>query len=302
MRLSSIPTFLALAVLAPAHSAWAQNRIRSDAKLTEETAAVWSNIKSALQAKDGDTFFESNLNNSLFPGGRNGVRVFRGTVVSSHPADHPSELVLAISDDIHPEATLKLKEGNFKGPITPGSKVAFRGIVTGYTKDPFMLTLEVGGEDGSDLTFALVLVAETHEEAASVTMPSLWVNYPSRLNTGSVRISLDGFPMHTFTLNDHGATTEMAGVLLERFLVSAGWYSYPHSLDHQVHYVVEVQGVHSVVALDLVGQGSFDRQSWLVPTDTSHSKPEAALIVVQADGTLIQRVEGIQRIQVSEKQ
>src|SRR5580692_12358337 len=147
MRLPSISILLALAAVSPAHYAWGQNRIRSDAKLTEESAAVWNSIKSALQANDGDVFFESNLKKSLFPGGRNGVRVFSGTVVSSSPIEHPSELVLAISEDNHLEATVKLKEGHFKGPIAPGSRVAFRGFVTAYMKNPFMLTLEVGGED-----------------------------------------------------------------------------------------------------------------------------------------------------------
>jgi len=302
MRVSSISILLALAAVSPAHFVWGQKQIRSDAKLAEESAAVWSSIKSALQATDGDVFFESNLKNSLFPGGRNGIRVFSGTVVSSRPVEQPNELVLAISEDNHPEATVKLKEGNFKGPITPGSKVAFRAIVTGYRRDPFMLTLEVEGEDGSGPSFAL-LVAEAHEEAAPMQMPSVWVNYPSRLGKGSIKIDLDGFPMHTFTLNDHGATTETTGVRLERFLVTAGWYPYPHSLDNQLHYSVEVEGLRSVVTLDLAGVGSFfDRQAWLVPTVNADSKPEVALVVVQADGILIQRVDGVQRIRVSEKQ
>jgi len=300
MRLPSISILLALAAVFPAHLASGQNRIRSDAKLTEETAAVWNSIKSALQAKDGDVFFESNLKNSLFPGGRNGVRVFRGTVVSSRPAEHPNELVLAISDNNHPEATVKLKEGHFKGPVTPGSKVAFRAILTAFTKEPFMLTLEVGGEDGSGLTFASVVVAEAHEEAASGPMPSLWVNYPSRLTTGFVKISLDGFLMHTFTVNDQGATKETTGVRLEWFLVTAGWYG--HLPINHSHYAVEVEGPRSVVTLDLVGVGSFDRQVWLVPTVNADSKPEAALVVVHADGTLIQRIDDVQRIRVSEKQ
>ena len=298
MRLLSTPILLALAA---APFACGQVRIRSAAKLAEESSAVWTGIKTALQARDGDAFFESSLKNSLFPGGRNGVRVFQGTVVSSHPSEHPNELMLAISDDSHAEATLKLKEGQFKGPITSGSKVAFRAIVTAYIKEPFMLTLEVENEDSSGLTFVLVLVAESREEAAPLEMPSLWVNYPSRVNTGSVKISLDGFGLHSFTVDDHGATTEMEGIPLERFLVSAGWYAYPHSLDQRLHYAVEVEGAQSAVTLDLDGRGSFETQSWLVPTGRPGSASEAALVVVRADGTLIQRVEGIQRIRVSQK-
>jgi hypothetical protein len=85
-------------------------------------------------------------------------------------------------------------------------------------------------------------------------------------------------------------------VRLERYLVTAGWYSNPPNGLRR--YSVEIDGRQSAVTVDVVGLGSFDRQAWVVPTE----KGEAALVLVRADGTLIQRVEGIRRIQVSEKQ
>ena len=208
--------------------------------------------------------------------------------------------MLALSDKIHPEVTLKLidKQGidHYKGPIAPGAKITFRGIAKTFKRDPFMLTVEVGAADGPGPTFAVI--AEAYEEAAPMQMPSLWVNYPSRLNTGLAKISLDGFGLRAFTVNDHGATREMAGVRLERFLATAGW----HPSSDEPHYAVEIEGVHSVVTLNLDGPGSFERQSWLVPTGKPDSTSEAALIVVDAAGTLIQRVDDIQRIRVSVKQ
>jgi hypothetical protein len=159
-----------------------------------------------------------------------------------------------------------------------------------------MLTFDVQGEDVSGPTFALVLVAGAAQGALHIPMPSLQVNYRSRLSTGFIKIDLDDFPMHSFTLTDHGATTEMNGVRLENFLATAGWYSHPPS--GSLHYLVEIDGTQPAVTLDLVGPGSFDKQAWVVPTE----KAEAALIVMRADGTVIQRVEGIQRIRVSEIQ
>jgi hypothetical protein len=297
MRLRSIPILLALAALVPAQFAQGQKANPTDA------SAMWSAIKTALLSENGDLFFESNLKYSLVPGGTKSVHALMGTVISSHPAEQPDEFVLALSDRIHPEVTLKLidKQGidHYKGPIAPGAKITFRGIAKAFKRDPFMLTIEVGAADGAGPTFAVI--AEANEQATPAEMPSVWVNYPSRLGKGSIKINLDGLPLHTFTINDHGSTSETAGVRLERFLATAGWYPYPHSLDNQLHYSVEVEGLQSVVTLDLAGVGSFfDRQAWLVPNGKPDSKPEAALVFVQADGTLIQRVEDIQRIRVSE--
>jgi hypothetical protein len=305
MRLSFIPILLALTALSPTPFAWGQKRIRSDAKLTEESLALWGDLKTALQAKDGDAFFESHLKNSLFPGGTNGVHVFSGTIVGTRPAEHPSELVLAITDNVHAEATVRLvdKEGNlghFDGPITRGSKVAFIGTVTGFQKDPFMLTFDVQGEDGSGPTYALVLVAMAFTKDIPVSMPAVQVNYRSRSNTGFIKMDMDDSAMYPFTVVDHGVSTEMNGVRLERYLVTAGWY--PQPSNGVPHYAVEIDGTQPAVTLDLVGLGSFDKQAWVVPTARADSTPEAALVVVRADGTLIQRVEGIRRIQVSEKQ
>jgi hypothetical protein len=295
MRLRFNPIVLALAAVVPVHYASGQKPIPFDA------SATWNAIKTALISENGDLFFESNLKYSLVPGGTKGVHALMGTVISSRPAQQPDEFVLAMSDKIHPEVTLKLIDkqviDHYKGPIAPGAKITFRGIAKAFKRDPFMLTVEVGAADGPGPTFAVI--AEAHEEAAPMQMPSLWVNYPSRLSNGLVKISLDGFGLRAFTVNDHGATTEMAGVRLERFLATAGWHGHPSS--DETHYAVEVEGVHSVVTLDLVGSGSFERQAWLVPAGKPDTNPEAALIVVDANGTLIQRVDGIQRIRVSEK-
>jgi hypothetical protein len=126
-------------------------------------------------------------------------------------------------------------------------------------------------------------------------MPVVSVNYPYSLPLRFGKISLDGLPLHRVTINDHGVTTETLGVRLERFLVTAGWF--PHSSVDRPHYAVEIDGVQTLTTLEMDGLDSFDKQAWLVPTGS----PEASLVVVQADATLIQKVEGIQRIRVLER-
>lgn len=293
MRFSSIPILLALAAL----NASGQKISRVE-KFEQDSQAVWSGIKADLESKDGNAFFELNLKRSLLPGGAKGVRILKGTVVSSSPAANPNELVLAISDRTHPEVTLKLAD-HLRGPVGAGSSVAFSGIVTDFTKEPFNLTVEVEGEDSSRRTFALVLAVGPDNQPDSAPMPAIWVNYHSRLSTGFAKIDLYGMVTHTFTVNDHDTTIEMTGVRLERFLTTAGWYSYPSGFDRDLHYAIEVAGAKAVAKLDLLGPGSFEKQAWLVPNGTA-SKREASLVVVRADGTLIERVEGVQKIQVSE--
>jgi hypothetical protein len=107
-----------------------------------------------------------------------------------------------------------------------------------------------------------MLIAEPAEEPFAMLVLS--VNYPSRFSTQFVNISLDGLPWHKFTINDRGVATEMIGVRFERFLVTAGWHS---SLA-----TVEVDGIQSVVTLDLAGLGSFERQAWLIAAGNSGDK------------------------------
>ena len=128
--------------------------------------------------------------------------------------------------------------------------------------------------------------------------PVLLINYPSRLSTRYVNISPYGFESHRFTVVDHGLTTQPSGVRLERFLETAGWRYRP--LDNPPHYAVEVSGSQSTVTLDSLGRGWFEQQAWLVSRIGPDSKPEVSLFVVREDGILVERVDGIRKIRVSE--
>jgi hypothetical protein len=109
---------------------------------------VWSIIKAALMAPDGDQYFENNLKGSMVPGGVAGVGLFTGTLLSAEPAAHPSTLVISISDGTTPEVTLHMKDSEWKdtylnGPVMRGSVIQFEGVPILFTKEPFMLTLGV---------------------------------------------------------------------------------------------------------------------------------------------------------------
>jgi hypothetical protein len=161
-------------------SALAQVPAQTGPKSIQDGLALWNKLKAQLESKDGDNYFKSSLQNALVPGGTNGVHVLMGTVVSSQPAERPNEFVLALSDNIHPEVTLRLigtpgNQDQSNGPIAVGAKIAFAGIVMAYTKEPFMLTFTIGAGDAPGATFAVILQAQ--EE--SIPNPVLSVNYPS---------------------------------------------------------------------------------------------------------------------------
>jgi len=76
------------------------------------------------------------------PGGVNNVARFKGKLISSTPALHPKELVLAIEDPARPDVTLKL-ESALPGKMDPGGDIEFEGVGDSFTKDPFMVTFIV---------------------------------------------------------------------------------------------------------------------------------------------------------------
>src|SRR5215831_10362439 len=75
---------------------------------------LWSVIKASLIAPGGDDYFKENLKGTMLPGGAGGVTLFTGTLLSAEPAAQPSVLVVAISDNSTPEATLQLKDSDWK--------------------------------------------------------------------------------------------------------------------------------------------------------------------------------------------
>jgi hypothetical protein len=109
---------------------------------------LWHILKGPLQRPDGERYFESNVKDAFLPGGVNDVLFFIGTVLSGKPANHPTQLVLALSDTHTPEVTLHFldrlhRPAAFRKALRPGTKVAFGGVAKEFTKGPFMLTFDV---------------------------------------------------------------------------------------------------------------------------------------------------------------
>src|ERR1700689_4694055 len=90
---------------------------------THPERALWKDLKAALTAASGDTYFETNMKDALVPR-------LKGRLVAATPASKPKELILAIENSA----------GGVK--MEPGGEIEFEGIAKSFTKDPFMVTFD----------------------------------------------------------------------------------------------------------------------------------------------------------------
>jgi hypothetical protein len=100
-----------------------------------DPSALWKNIKRVLIRPEGKEYFENSFKDAQIP-------TLVGTVVSSTPAVHPNELLVAIEDDHTPEVRLRL-EKPLEKPTPSGTKVSFEGVPYQFTKEPFMVNFNV---------------------------------------------------------------------------------------------------------------------------------------------------------------
>jgi hypothetical protein len=103
-----------------------------------EPNRFWAGIKRTLAGPEGTTYFETSLKGALLPR-------LRGSLISAIVRDGLSKLTLGITEANTPEVTLIYHTGNkrVKGDPEPGTQIEFAGVGTEFTKEPFMLTLEV---------------------------------------------------------------------------------------------------------------------------------------------------------------
>jgi hypothetical protein len=107
----------------------------------DPSRALWLGLKKDLSGPDGESYFRNNVKDCALP-------MLVGTLISATPPDHPSALVLGMTDNSTPEITLRLKDeegkdAHLSGTAMPGSQVRFEGVAVDFTKEPFMLTVLV---------------------------------------------------------------------------------------------------------------------------------------------------------------
>jgi uncharacterized protein YejL (UPF0352 family) len=102
--------------------------------------ALWMRIKGALADTNGTTYFENELKDSAVP-------PMKGTLLEGKPACKSKELLVAIplpDQQGNPVAEITLKlDGPLAGKPEAGGTIQWTGVPKAFTKDPFMLTMEV---------------------------------------------------------------------------------------------------------------------------------------------------------------
>jgi hypothetical protein len=103
--------------------------------------ALWMRIKGALADTNGADYFEKELKDSAVP-------PMKGTLVEGKPACKSKELLVAIplpdaTGSPVAEITLKLDAWALAGSPEAGTIIQWTGVPKAFTKDPFMLTMEV---------------------------------------------------------------------------------------------------------------------------------------------------------------
>ena len=107
---------------------------------TNPQLALWMKIKGALADPNNSTYFDTELKDSAVP-------PMKGTLVEAKPACKSKELLVAIplpDQQGSPVAEITLKlDAPLTGKPETGGTIQWTGVPKAFTKDPFMLTMEV---------------------------------------------------------------------------------------------------------------------------------------------------------------
>lgn len=148
---------------------------------------------------------------------------------------------------------------------------------------------------------ALKLAASCAFSVLAALGQTIEVNYPSNNGYRFVRITLDGFQEHVFEVTEHGVPVKMKGILLERFLWTAGWDHRPQSERPRTRVRVEGGGHAATFALAEIEPGSLRKRVLLIrERDGRRVRAEECplLVAVDGDNAVIQTISGVTGIRV----
>jgi tetratricopeptide (TPR) repeat protein len=113
--------------------------------------AMWMNIKGMLTGTDADNQFASSLKDSMVKGLNTGERGLIGTIVSGEPACNSKTVQVSVpvpGSTATPTAEITMKlDKPLKGKPIAGTQIKWDGVPSSFTKDPFMLTMDVDQAD-----------------------------------------------------------------------------------------------------------------------------------------------------------
>jgi hypothetical protein len=112
-------------------------------KAKDPALALWITLKEALTASDGASYFDQNMKGALVP--PEGQPAFKATVISQEPAKNPKTVLLGLENATTADVKLVFEEP-LAGRAEPGTVLTFRGVATGFTASPYVVTFEASKE------------------------------------------------------------------------------------------------------------------------------------------------------------
>jgi len=112
-----------------------KEKAEAEAAKANPQLALWKRIKEALQGAEGQQYFDGSMKDAAIP-------ELSGTLVEQKG----KELTVAVSDKTTVEITLQF-ENPLPGKAEPGTQITFSGVGKSYTREPFMLIMEVERKD-----------------------------------------------------------------------------------------------------------------------------------------------------------
>jgi hypothetical protein len=116
------------------------DRKRTEFEQSNPQLALWTKIKNALVDTGGEQYFTDQLKDSQVP-------QLRGVLVGVDRACHPKELMVAVplpdaQQSRRPEIRLVLDKP-LTGKAELNQEFHWEGVPTAFTKDPFLLTMDI---------------------------------------------------------------------------------------------------------------------------------------------------------------
>jgi tetratricopeptide (TPR) repeat protein len=111
----------------------AQEKLKQEQEFIESNPmlGLWKRIRDELTGENGQAYFDTSMKDAAIPR-------LRGWVVEQRP----KELLVAISDKNTPEVTLQL-DAPVTAKVDPGTEIQFEGVGKSFTKEPFMVVMDV---------------------------------------------------------------------------------------------------------------------------------------------------------------
>lgn len=121
-------------------------------KKTNPQLALWVKIKGELNGPNGQQYFDSSLKGAAVPPpeGIEGVKKFKGTVVSTAPDKKPTSIIVGLSGKEMSEVTLKFEKPLAAVP-EKGLEIEFSGAPSAFDPDTKMVTFDVEPDEVTGL-------------------------------------------------------------------------------------------------------------------------------------------------------